>query len=63
MTNAEIADNFSFLSKLMDIHRENSFKAKSYSAAAYNIDKMSVQLSTVEHHKIFSLKGLQNSFL
>ena len=61
MTNSEIADNFSFLSKLMDIHRENSFKAKSYSAAAYNIDKMSVQLSTVEHHKIFSLKGIGES--
>jgi len=29
MDNYQIAENFSLLSKLMDIHGENSFKAKS----------------------------------
>lgn len=61
MTNSEIADNFSLLSKLMDINRENSFKAKSYSSAAFTIDKLPVQLSSLEQNKIFSLKGIGES--
>lgn len=61
MTNAEIADNFLLLSKLMDIHRENSFKAKSYSAASFNVDKLPIQLSTMEQNKIFTLKGIGES--
>ena len=42
--NYYIADQFALLSKLMDIHAENSFKSKSYSIAAFNIEKLSVQL-------------------
>ncbi len=61
MTNAEIAENFSLLSKLMDIHRENSFKSKSYSSAAFTIEKLPVQLSTLEHNKVFTLKGIGES--
>lgn len=61
MTNAEIADNFSLLSKLMDIHRDNSFKSKSYSAASFNVDKLPIQLSTLEQNKIFTLKGIGES--
>ena len=47
-SNYEIADMLSLLSKLMDIHGENSFKAKSYSAAAFQIEKLPVQLAEVE---------------
>ncbi len=61
MTNDAIADNFSLLSKLMDIHRENSFKAKSYATAAYTIEKLPMQLSKVEPNKIFSIKGIGES--
>ncbi|MBX2930958.1 MAG: DNA polymerase/3'-5' exonuclease PolX [Chitinophagaceae bacterium] len=61
MNNAAIANNFSLLSKLMDIHRDNSFKAKSYSSAAYTIDKLPIQLASLEHNKIFSLKGIGES--
>lgn len=61
MTNAEISDNFSLLSKLMDIHRDNSFKAKSYSSASFTVDKLPVQLSTLEQNKIFTLKGIGES--
>lgn len=61
MTNDIIADNFSLLSKLMDIHKENSFKAKSYSSAAFNIEKLPMQLSSIEQNKIFSLKGIGES--
>jgi DNA polymerase (family 10) len=61
MTNDAIADNFSLLSKLMDIHRENSFKAKSYATAAYTIEKLPMQLSKLEPNKIFSIKGIGES--
>jgi DNA polymerase (family 10) len=59
--NYNIADQFAMLAKLMDIHGENSFKSKSYSIAAFNIEKIPVQLSTVETSKISSLKGIGDS--
>lgn len=61
MTNTAIADNFSLLSKLMDIHGGDSFKAKSYSIAAYTIEQLQVELSTLESSKIFGLKGIGKS--
>ena len=56
-----IADQFSLLSKLMDIHGENSFKSKSYSIAAFNIEKLPVQLSTLGAGEMFALKGIGES--
>ncbi len=58
MDNYQIAESFSLLSKLMDIHGENSFKAKSYSAAAFAIEKLPLQLSDLPAEKIASLKGI-----
>ncbi len=59
--NYYIADQFSLLSKLMDIHGENSFKSKSYSAAAFNIEKLPVQLSDTPVEKFSTLKGVGDS--
>jgi DNA polymerase (family X) len=56
--NYYIADQFSLLSKLMDIHGENSFKTKSYSIAAFSIEKLPEQLSSLPEEKIFSIKGI-----
>ncbi len=61
MDNYQIADIFGFLSKLMDIHGENSFKAKSYASAAFNIEKLPLQLSETPHEKIFQVKGIGES--
>jgi len=58
MTNNEIADHFSLLSKLMDIHGENSFKSKSYSIAAYNIEKLPGEVETMDDVQLFSMKGI-----
>lgn len=44
MTNHDIADHFELLSKLMDIHGDDSFRAKSYAAAAFRIEKVPEQL-------------------
>ena len=58
MTNDAIAENFSLLSKLMDIHGDNSFKAKSYASAAFTIDKLPAPLSEMPTDKMFALRGI-----
>ena len=59
--NYAIADQFSLLSKLMDIHQENSFKSKSYAAAAFSIEKLPVQLTEVAREELSGLKGIGSS--
>jgi len=59
--NSFIADQFSLLSKLMDIHGENSFKAKAYSSVAFTIDKLPQQLSEISADKYGAIKGIGDS--
>lgn len=61
MTNSQIADQFSLLSKLMDLHGEDSFKAKSYGVAAFNIEKLPAEITTMTEAELFSMKGIGNS--
>ena len=61
MTNDEIADSFLLLSKLMDIHGEDSFKSKTYSVAAFNIEQLTLPLADTPHEKIFSIRGIGKS--
>jgi DNA polymerase (family X) len=61
MDNSAIADNFSLLSKLMDINGDNSFKSKTYSIAAFNIEKLPMQLKDTPREKLFSIKGIGES--
>ncbi|MBP6624564.1 MAG: DNA polymerase/3'-5' exonuclease PolX, partial [Chitinophagaceae bacterium] len=61
MTNSEISDIFSFLAKLMDIHQENSFKAKSYANAAFQLDKLPIQLTDLPKNEIAFQKGIGES--
>lgn len=58
MNNADIAAQFSLLSKLMDIHGENSFKSKTYSIAAYHIEKLPVPLKDTDETQLNSIKGI-----
>lgn len=58
MTNSDIADHFSLLSKLMDIHGEDPFRAKSYSIAAYHIENLPAQASDMDEAVLFSMKGI-----
>ena len=61
MDNYQIAENFSLLSKLMDIHGENSFKAKTYAIAAYYVENLPEQLSSTPQEKISAIKGIGES--
>jgi DNA polymerase (family 10) len=56
--NYYIADQFTLLSKLMDIHGENSFKTRSYSSAAFAIEKLPGQLADMDPSKFVSIKGI-----
>jgi len=58
MTNEAIADNFSLLSKLMDIHGDDAFKAKSYASAAIPIHKLETEFSRLDPQTIFSQRGI-----
>src|SRR5882757_7439496 len=61
MTNDAIAENFSLLGKLMDIHGDNSFKAKTYASAAFTIDKLEQPLAELPADKIFAIRGIGES--
>ncbi|HRO43904.1 MAG TPA: helix-hairpin-helix domain-containing protein [Flavipsychrobacter sp.] len=61
MNNYEIADHFSMLAKLMDVHGENTFKSKSYSIAAYHIENLPKEIEEMDDAELFSLKGIGES--
>ena len=58
MTNKQISRNFSLLADLMDIHGDNAFRSKSYSIAAYNIDRLDVDLADIDPPKLATVKGI-----
>ncbi len=59
--NYSIADLLSLLAKLTDIHEDNSFRSKSYSAAAFTVEKLPQPLSGMEKDRIFTIKGIGES--
>lgn len=61
MDNYAIADQLSLLAKLMDIHGENSFKSKSYSSAAFAIEKLPQEIASLPFEKIYKVKGIGES--
>ena len=56
--NDYIAGQFSLLAKLMDIHGENSFKTRSYSVAAFTLEKLPATLEGLPLEKITAIKGI-----
>ncbi len=58
MTNHDIADHFELLSKLMDIHGEDSFRAKSYASAAFRIEKVPEPLAALNVEQLKALPAI-----
>jgi DNA polymerase (family 10) len=56
--NDYIAEKFSLLSRLMDIHGENSFKTKSYSVAAFTLEKLPTPIAELPPAKMTSIRGI-----
>lgn len=61
MENYQIADSFSLLAKIMDIHGENSFKTKTYSNAAFQLEKVTDPIDGMNAATIAALKGVGDS--
>ncbi len=61
MTNDDIAEHFSLLSKLTDIHGENSFKAKSYSNAAFTLDKLEREVADMSDAELYQQRNIGQS--
>lgn len=61
MSNYEIADHFSLLGKLLDIHGENSFKSKSYSSAAFTIEKLPKEVAEMSEEELYKQRGIGQS--
>jgi DNA polymerase (family 10) len=61
MSNYEIADHFSLLAKLLDIHGENSFKAKSYASASFTLEKLENEVSQMSVEELYQQRGIGQS--
>ncbi len=58
MTNKEISRKFSLTAKLMELHGENKFKARSYSNASFNLSRIDKPIEKMDSNEIASLKGV-----
>lgn len=58
MTNDQIAAHFSLLADLLDIHSENSFKTKSYSTAAFTIERLQKEIVEMSEAELASIRGI-----
>jgi DNA polymerase (family 10) len=58
MHNYEIQEYFTLLAKLMDIHGENEFKIKSYSNAAYTLDKLTEPVTDMSPSQLYAIRGI-----
>lgn len=58
MDNASLCEKLELLSKLMEIHGENSFKASSYAKAAFQIERHPVPLEEMDPADISSIRGI-----
>lgn len=58
MNNKEIAKNFSLLGKLLEIHNEDSFKARAYGNASFRISQLDNQLSNIPEKQVSTIPGI-----
>lgn len=58
MDNSAIADQLELYAKLLDIHGEDAFRAKSFGAAAFTIDKLPYPLVGVDPKKWQQIRGI-----
>lgn len=58
MTNKEIAGRFTLLSKLMELHDDNQFKAKSYAVAAFRIKQLPENLDGMSTEDVHHIAGI-----
>jgi DNA polymerase (family X) len=57
MTNKEVANTFTLLAKLMEIHHENPFKIRSYQNAAFQINQLKRPIMDMDANELSDIKG------
>ena len=58
MENSAIADQLDLYAKLLDIHGEDSFRSKSFAAAAFTVEKLPYPLAGLEPKKWQQIRGI-----
>lgn len=58
MTNKEIAKKFRLLSSLMELHEENAFKIKSYTNAAYAVERLDGAAADMSIEQLNAIQGI-----
>jgi DNA polymerase (family 10) len=58
MENSAIADQLELYAKLLDIHGEDPFRAKSFAAAAFTVEKLPYPLAGLEPKKWQQIRGI-----
>jgi DNA polymerase (family 10) len=61
MQNKEILKLIKLNASLLELHNENEFKVRSYSSAAYTLDKINIQLSSLSLPELEKLQGVGKS--
>jgi len=61
LTNKEIATAFKQLGRLMELHDENEFKVKSYTNAAFKIDRLEQPLEGLSFEELNRIDGIGKS--
>jgi DNA polymerase (family 10) len=61
MTNSDIIEILEFAAKLLELHGENEFKVRTYAAAAFQLDKSPLDLSTLSVDELIKTPGVGKS--
>jgi DNA polymerase (family 10) len=61
MSNKEIAKKFRLLAALMELYDENSFKIKSYTNAAYTIERLDAPAADMSVAQLSTISGIGNT--
>ena len=58
MLNTVIADRFTLLAQLMELHGEDPFRIKTYTNVAYTIEKLPTEVTEMTDADLFGVKGI-----
>jgi len=58
MTNSDIVDTIELTAKLLELHNEDEFRIKTYTNAAYNLDKYIGELSQLDFSQLTQIQGV-----
>lgn len=61
MSNSEIAKQLSLYGKLLEVHGENSFKAKNYTNVAYTLEHMAASVAELSVDALYQQRGIGQS--